>query len=316
MKESQTVSTIIPAYNAAKTIGRAVECVLAQTYHPAEILVIDDGSPDELAMALVPYQHRIRLIQKSNGGAASARNVGIDNARGDLIAFLDADDYWEPRKLELQVEIFRSHPEVGLVATRFFEQLPAAKRVEVVDGMDADHLDRVLRAAGSEAFALAIQAWTGTIMVRRSVLGNHRFVSGLEPAEDRDLWVRLIASNPVYFLSARLATAVLKPDSLSRSNLDVDCSNMLKVARRYRDLLGRCGLRCWEAHIFKRWAGNHLVQGRPRSALPYAWRRLQLQPFSPEAWWIVLKSIVLGLGEQIPSRKCYRLLGKTANGDR
>jgi glycosyltransferase involved in cell wall biosynthesis len=289
-----SVSVIIPAYRATEMISGAVDSVLGQTFPPDEVLVVDDGSPDDLAGALRAYGDRVILLRKPHGGAASARNVGLESARGQFIAFLDADDFWEPEKLERQVEIFHRHAEVGLVAGRFFEQPPGGPRIEVEDGVEPANCDRVLQAQGAEAFALAIQTWTGMVMLRRKILGSHRFVPGLEPAEDRDLWVRLISVNPVYFLSEPLATAVLKAGSLSRSNLDVDCANMLKVARRHEALLGKKGLKLWEAHIYKRWAGNHLVQGRPRAAIPHAWQRLRLQPFSPEAWWILLKSITMG----------------------
>src|SRR6266849_2125713 len=114
-----TVTTIIPAYKAAKTIGRALESVFAQTRLPDEILVVDDGSPDDLAGAVASYGSRIRLIRKPNGGAASARNRGIDEAQGDLIAFLDADDTWESTKLERHLQVFQRHPEIGLTASRY-----------------------------------------------------------------------------------------------------------------------------------------------------------------------------------------------------
>src|SRR5947209_192198 len=93
------VSTVIPAYNASGTILRAIESVLAQTRPPDEILVIDDGSTEDLSLTLEPFRACVTLIRKPNGGAASARNLGLDLSRGDYIAFLDADDYWEPRKL-------------------------------------------------------------------------------------------------------------------------------------------------------------------------------------------------------------------------
>ena len=145
------------------------------------------------------------------------------------------------------------------------------------------------------------------VLVRRSTLGEHRFVSGLEPAEDRDLWVRLVVSGPVFFYSEPLATWVLEPGSLSRSSLDVDCGNMLRVVRRHANLLGPRGLRCWEADTFRRWAGNHLAQGRPRAAIRYALARLRLQPLSGEAWRTLLKSAVVSLITPVP--------GPTENGN-
>src|SRR5262245_16757980 len=118
------VTVIIPAYRAAKTIARAVDSALGQTCPPKEILVIDDGSPDDLPSALRGYRDRVTLIRQANGGAASARNRGIEHATGEFIAFLDADDYWEPAKLQAQLDILKAHPEVGLVAGLYYEELP------------------------------------------------------------------------------------------------------------------------------------------------------------------------------------------------
>jgi glycosyltransferase involved in cell wall biosynthesis len=287
-----TVSTIVPAYNAGRTIRRAVDSLLAQTRPPDEILVVDDGSAEDLAAALEPYGDRVLLVRQSHGGAARARNRGIEWATGDLIAFLDADDYWEPTKLERQLIVFEQHRDVGLVATRYYVQEPGQNRVEdarLYGGM----VDRPLRLSGAAAFDGAAQVWTTTVVVRRSVLGEHRFESGLEPAEDRDLWIRIVMEQPVYVVGAFLATQVLEPGSLSRSNVDRDCSNMLRVVHRHGDLLGQQGLRRWEGAIYRRWAGEYLGTGRPSKALWPAWHRLRRQPLAAEAWWILFKSAAL-----------------------
>jgi len=97
------VESIIPYYRASRTIARAVESALGQTVRPHEILIIDDGSPDDAASATKQFGSSVTLIRKPNGGAASARNLGIEQAKGEWIAFLDADDYWEPSKLERQL---------------------------------------------------------------------------------------------------------------------------------------------------------------------------------------------------------------------
>jgi glycosyltransferase involved in cell wall biosynthesis len=295
-----SVTVIIPAYRASGTIGRALDSLLAQTRLPDEILIVDDGSPDEkeLHAALEPYGQCVTQIRKPNGGAASARNMGIERSRGELIAFLDADDYWEPTKLERQLDVLRDHPEVGLVATRFFHQEPGRPREDYSSVPDRRRFgsfpeDRVVRASGEEVFRVATRVLTSTAVVRRAVLEGRRFQSGLEPAEDRDLWIRLLASCPAYMLSEPLATMVTEPGSLSRSNVDVDFTNMLRVIRRHGALLGSRGLRRWEGVFFRLWASCHLGERQPRAALRPAWERLRRDPLSFEGWWIMLKCVAL-----------------------
>jgi glycosyltransferase involved in cell wall biosynthesis len=289
---SNELSVIIPAYRAAHTIGRAVDSVLGQTQPPGEVLVVDDGSPDDLVGALRPYGSQVTLLRQPQGGAASARNLGLERARGQLIAFLDADDHWEPDKVERQLAVLQRHPEVGLVAGQFFEEVPGHPRILGARPLGPESYDRVLRAVGEDAFTLGTRIWTGTVLVRREVVGKERFVPGLEPAEDRDLWVRLVTACPVYLMAQPLATAVLNPGSLSRSSIDRDCRNMLRVIRRHAGLLGARGLRRWEADTYRRWAGNHLAQGRPQEAAGLAWKRLRLEPWSPAAWWVLAKAAV------------------------
>lgn len=289
-----SVSVVIPAYKAAGTIGVPVRSLLAQTRGPDEILVVDDGSPDDLAAALAPFGPAVTLVRKPNGGAASARNLGIERARGNLIAFLDADDYWEPTKLERQLAALAAHPGAGLVGCRWYEEPPGGTRqLAVVD--DERFFGRVVRPAGREAFDVAMNVWTSTVLVRREVLGDLRFVSGLEPAEDRDLWVRLAAAAPLYLLPEPLATYVLVPGSLSRGNVDRDCGNMLRVVHRHAAVLGPRGVWEQEAVVYRRWAAGHLGDRRPRAALLPAGRRLRRQPYSLQAWWIVLKALAWGV---------------------
>ena len=289
-----SVSVIIPAFKAARTINRAVDSVLGQTSRPAEVLVIDDGSPDgaDLVAALARYGDRVALISKPNGGAASARNLGIDQARGELIAFLDADDDWEPDYLEHHLRVIDRHPDVGLSAGWWYEQQPGGVR-EIPAPPDEDVFDQAWRPNGPEAFAVACHILTSAVLVRRAVLGGHRFVPGLEPAEDRDLWCRLAAAAPVYLSSTPRMTYMLEAGSLSRTNLDRDCTNMLRVIHRHAGLLGPRHLRRWEVSTYRRWAGEYLSDGRPAAALRPAVQRLKRQPLSVEGWYVLGKSLAL-----------------------
>ena len=120
------VSVVMPAYNVAWCIGRAVDSVLAQDYRARELIVVNDGSTDATRAALEAYRGEITLIDQENRGMSAARNVAIGNARGAYVAFLDADDRWLPQKLSRQVELMESRPEIGFCST--------AARVEDGDG--------------------------------------------------------------------------------------------------------------------------------------------------------------------------------------
>ncbi|MDJ0535537.1 MAG: glycosyltransferase [Xenococcaceae cyanobacterium MO_207.B15] len=109
------ISVVIPAYNCELYIAEAVESVLQQQDCHFEIVIIDDGSMDNTKEVLEPYQHQIRYIHQNNQGVAAARNHGIAQANGELIAFLDADDYFLPGKLSAQADLFRQDPSLGIV---------------------------------------------------------------------------------------------------------------------------------------------------------------------------------------------------------
>ena len=198
--ETSVVSVVIPAFNAAGTIDRAIDSVLSQTMSATEIIVVNDGSHDDTSKVVRGYGDRVILIEQTNAKTAAARNRGMDAASGDFIAFLDADDYWEPEKLERQLAVMDHEPSVSIVGSRFYEQVPGQTRQ-----LNAPRLsqlyDRALHASGPVAFKLGTMLWTGLAIrtcfdspqcsMKAMVHGKLRFVSGLEPAEDRDFWSQL-----------------------------------------------------------------------------------------------------------------------------
>jgi glycosyltransferase involved in cell wall biosynthesis len=107
------VSVILPVFNRAASVARAIDSVLAQTWSAFELLIVDDGSTDETLAVLERYRSRATIIRQENAGAYAARNLGLRHARGSMIAFQDSDDAWLPDKLERQVPLMRPH--VGLV---------------------------------------------------------------------------------------------------------------------------------------------------------------------------------------------------------
>ncbi|HVZ07704.1 glycosyltransferase [Rhodopila sp.] len=174
-----TVSVLIPAYNAATHLGRAIDSVLAQTHPPVEVLVIDDGSRDRTAEIAAAYPAPVRLIRKENGGPASARNRGAAEARGEWLALLDADDWWFPEKLARQLR-YAEDPAVGMIHC-----MP-------------DHKDEVMPAVLTFD-DLWERNWVSnsSVMLRKQAfeeLGGFNEAKELISVEDYNLWMRMAAS--------------------------------------------------------------------------------------------------------------------------
>ncbi|MFZ5647361.1 MAG: glycosyltransferase family 2 protein [Bacillota bacterium] len=111
------VSVIVPTYNRAGMLVNALDSVLEQTFGDFELIVVDDGSTDKTGEVIKKYSGKVRYFAKENGGVASARNLGLKKAGGELVAWLDDDDFFYPQKIEKQVMYFKKHPGVGLVYT-------------------------------------------------------------------------------------------------------------------------------------------------------------------------------------------------------
>lgn len=108
--EAALVSCIMPARNAARFVGEALESILAQTYRPLEVIVVDDGSDDATCRVARSYGEQVVVLSQAAAGPAAARNRGLRLARGPFIAFQDADDVWRPDKLERQMAVLRAQP--------------------------------------------------------------------------------------------------------------------------------------------------------------------------------------------------------------
>lgn len=207
------VSVIIPAYNAQKFIRQTLDSVLAQTYRDFEIIVVDDGSKDATAEIADSYGKPIRCLRKTNGGVSEARNFGFKNSGGDYVAFLDADDLWEPTKLEKQVCILDETPEIGLCFTamqRVDENLQPINRVA------ADYYEDY-----TEALLLYLCVVTGSCssaMLRREIIEKAGgFDSKFSTAADWEFWLRVslltkFAPVPEYLIKYREVSGSMSSD--------------------------------------------------------------------------------------------------------
>ena len=137
------ISCIIPVFNGERYLGEALDSILAQTYRPVEIIVVDDGSTDKTGELVARYGDRIRYFRQNNEGAPTARNAGLSAARGAFVAFLDSDDLWHPDKLERQMARFEARPELDLCVThlqRFWIPELEAERKQFQDHRFAEVL--------------------------------------------------------------------------------------------------------------------------------------------------------------------------------
>lgn len=115
--EAGLVSVVIPTYNRSYIVGQAIESILQQTYHPVEIVVIDDGSTDDTRRLVEGFGPPVRYFYQPNSGVSAARNRGLREARGEFVALLDSDDRWMPWKLAVQVQLMRMFPQLGMIWT-------------------------------------------------------------------------------------------------------------------------------------------------------------------------------------------------------
>ncbi len=203
------VSIIIPVYNSEKTVGEALDSVLTQTYTDYEVIVVNDGSTDNSEGVIRRYVTAgagdITCITQRNKGAAAARNAGLRLSKGELIAFLDADDLWDTDKLKTAVETLEARPGVMLV----FSDMRHS-----VDGkmVHASYLhERGYRhIASGQIYDNLLQEnfiFTPTVVMRKSIFAKiGYFDENLKIAEDYDLWLRIAKDFEVMFIDRPLVT--------------------------------------------------------------------------------------------------------------
>jgi glycosyltransferase involved in cell wall biosynthesis len=225
------VSVIIPTFNREKMVVRAISSVLGQTFTGYEVIVVDDGSSDETRKVVSEFGESVRyIVHQANCGVSAARNTGIKNSHAPLIAFLDSDDYWLPKKLEVQLDFFKKNPravacQTGEIWIRNGRRVNPKKRHEKPSG---DIFLPSLRLCLVSPSA---------VMLKRSLLDEvGLFDERLPACEDYDLWLRIACRYPVYLIAQDL---IVKqgghPDQLSLAYMGMDrfrISSLVKLLKR------------------------------------------------------------------------------------
>jgi glycosyltransferase involved in cell wall biosynthesis len=212
------VSVLIPTYNCGQWLGQAIDSVLAQTYKHLEIIVVDDGSTDNTAKLLEEkYKDVITYIYQPNCGLGNARNTGIKHAKGELLAFLDADDVMLPEKISCQVEYASEHPDYVVIYCNFWCIFDDKSDIWQLPSGDYQH-----EGISGELFETLLSK---NIMVPSSVLISKKvlaevgnFYEEAQGVEDWDLWLRIAGKGYLFgYIDARLLLYRVRTGSMSHN---------------------------------------------------------------------------------------------------
>jgi glycosyltransferase involved in cell wall biosynthesis len=287
------VSVIVPCYNGAATIGRALASVFAQSFIDYEVVVVNDGSTDDTAAVLARYGDRIRVITQPNRGLSAARNAGVRASAGEYIAFLDDDDEWMPAKLAQCVAVLDEDPGCALVYT-------GALRVNLAGGPMPNQDSQTWGLDSPTLAQMLERPWNVVpcqFVVRRDIFErcggfDERFVSTCE-----DLYFLLLTRQHGYFRSVpellvRKTTRPLYPRALDR---EPQCELFVRLVRE-RYGASATGLirefRRSRAKVMKHMARLLIEEGRPRDARRCLARVIYYEPASPKAWRRYLKTFL------------------------
>jgi glycosyltransferase involved in cell wall biosynthesis len=262
------ISVVIAAYNASATIERAVRSVLAQSRRADEILVVDDGSTDGTADIVRQFGSEVRLLSQANGGASVARNTGIQNASGEWVAFLDADDEWLSEKLHLQENLFGAHSNIAWGYSNFIPTDSRGNPLKAAHGKDCG--DAVFEDYFG-AYCRGLYAWTSTLMIHKDVFAKAGvFEAGMKRAQDNDLWFRIAYSFPrVGYIGRPLAIYHLDTVG-SSTKINIHYEFMIQLVERHLELSAQYGryeafLPCIR-HMLEVWIRELIRDGHGREA--------------------------------------------------
>lgn len=239
------MSVIVPTFNCAEFVGAAIMSVLSQNYAPIEIIVVDDGSTDDTAQIAAGFGPPVRVLRQANRGPAAARNLGVKDSHGELLAFLDGDDVWLPGKLEAQVRYLVAHGEAPIVYGDVLYWEPDESGIYPAS-------DSFGECVPTEEFDPELSGWIyhellldSAICIITALIRRHVYetLGGLDESlrvgEDYDFWIRAARRFPVTKL--RMNTALYRKHRQSTTHQAYPESPGLAVVLRAIERYGITG---------------------------------------------------------------------------
>jgi glycosyltransferase involved in cell wall biosynthesis len=278
------VSIVIPTYNRADFLPKAIQSVLSQTYRDWEIIIVDDGSTDNTEEIVKGYnESRIRYIaHKSNLGISAARNTAIKNSKGKYIALLDSDDEWFPEKISYQMNIFqKKDSECGVVCTSGHMIEDDKKiRVKVIPA----NLDNFY-----EKFLFENIIWCSSVLIKKECFEKlGLFDEHLKSCEDWEMWIRISKYYKFIFLKTPLIKYLIHPGQLSE-NLLKKINARKRILFKYQDELKNRKF-VYSHHYYK--IGNLCcLSGKIREGRKYLFKGILVYPFCLKYFFCLLLSL-------------------------
>lgn len=291
------ISVIIPLYNKEASVATALRSVLAQTYQDFEIVVVDDGSTDGSVAVVETFDDaRIRLIRQQNAGVSAARNRGIEEAKGEYVAFLDADDEWMPEFLEEICTLQTAFPECKAQATNYVFNSRGVKSPTILRKLPFKGERGVLTNYFEVASCSHPPVWTSAVCIERKLLQKiGGFPIGIKSGEDLLTWARIAVHTQWAY--SRKAYPVFNIEGYAinerpkRTPADVDTvGNELKSI--YRNNPNIKGLRHYIAHWHKMRSSVYMRLGMKKKSISEALKGLTYSPCNYKLYAYVLLNLL------------------------
>lgn len=216
MNEKPLVSVIIPTYNYACYVIKAIQSCFEQTYDKIEVIVVDDGSTDETSTVLAEFGKNIKVIYQDNQGVSVARNTGLKHVEGDFITFLDADDYFTKDSIEVRINILLKTPDVGIVVSDKYIQRPGQQDLSYNPNFRKDKIsDKFYKDLLLKKLPFA----TGAALIRAELAKQFQFPVNITHGEDIAYFVKIFFAAKGYYL-AKPTTVTFRHPGSSRYNFD------------------------------------------------------------------------------------------------
>jgi glycosyltransferase involved in cell wall biosynthesis len=281
------VSIIVPTYNGVRYIAETIQSILQQTYKDFEIIVIDDGSTDETVQVIHSFGKKVRYFYQSNRGPASARNIGIQQAKGKYIALIDHDDLWLPNKLEKQVPILEKMPGVGLVYSDAFNFYTDSNECpNTCFDLKQPYAGKVFKYLFIGNFIPNL-----TVLVRKECFEKIGYfdVSGkMRMTDDYHMWLQVSQQYDFEYIDQPLAKFRRHQNNMSRDDIGMilDTNAALKnICKEYPECIGYLTKQKRFSELIYKLGRHALMDEKPNEAVRFFYNSLIEYP-------LYLKSLI------------------------